>query len=431
VRAVYERHKPWFWGAAWLLTRGLIMAQIGFFNHITATSTEDVFLYESWSDSIAHTGALPTGELWQYPPGAALLMVIPRIAMAPKGFGPSFAVTMLVFDLIAFLLIARLSRKQGRDTGVWIWLLGIPALRAVPLLRFDMVGTTLAVAALAVIHRRPHWFGFLAGLGAMVKVWPIVVLFGEWDRRRLLRAGAAAAGTIAVVFAISALSLDGDVFEFLGNQEARGLQVEAVAATPWHVREVITGEAPTVESRSGTSEIVSGPADFVSGALDWMTLAVLALAALWWTGRARAIRAGRADLADPAVSRDFVFTLVLLLVIVSRVLSPQYLLWLFGLAAVALTSSRSSIARPAWILIGAAVITTAAYGHQGAWGPAPVYGSSFNMVIRNVALLVAAADASRVMYLLLRRPSEREPAKNEAVAEARTRAAGLHPASGR
>src|SRR5262249_15605524 len=149
-------------------TRGLVMAQIGFFNHISVTSMEDVFLYEGWSDSIAHGGALPTGELWQYPPGAAFLMILPRIAMAPKGFGPAFACTMLAFDLIAFVLIAAVSRKQGRDTGVWIWLLGVPALRAVPMLRFDMVGTTLAIAALVVVHRRPNWFGFLAGLGAMV-----------------------------------------------------------------------------------------------------------------------------------------------------------------------------------------------------------------------------------------------------------------------
>jgi hypothetical protein len=403
MSALYNRHKLWFWGGAWLLTRGLVLAQIGFFNHISVTSMEDVYLYEGWSDSIAHSGALPTGELWQYPPGAAFLMVLPRIAMAPKGFGPAFAGTMLAFDLIAFVLIAAVSRKQGRDTGVWIWLLGVPALRAVPMLRFDMVGTTLAITALAVVHRRPHWFGFLAGLGAMVKVWPIVVLFGEWDRRRLLGAIATAVGTIAVVFAISGLTLDGDVFEFLGSQEARGLQVESVAATPWHLREVISGEGPAVESRSGTSEIVSGPADFASGALDWMTLVVLALAAAWWLARARSIRDGRTDLADPVVSRDFVFTLVLLLVIVSRVLSPQYLLWLFGLAAIALTSSRSNIGRPAWILIGAGLLTTAAYGHQGAWGPAPVYGSSFNLVIRNVALLVAAADAALAMYLLLRR----------------------------
>jgi hypothetical protein len=90
------------------------------------------------------------------------------------------------------------------------------------------------------------------------------------------------------------------------------------------------------------------------------------------------------------------------LVVASRVLSPQYMIWLFGLAAVTLTESRSRVSRPAWIVIAAAVLTTAAYGSEGAWGPAPVYGSAFNIALRNLALLFAAADASIAMFLLLR-----------------------------
>ena len=62
------------------------------------------------------------------------------------------------------------------------------------------------------------------------------------------------------------------------------------------------------------------------------------------------------------------------------------------------------MSRPAWVVIGAAALTTATYGVQGAWGPAPIYGSSFNMVLRNLALLFAAADASWAMVKLLREP---------------------------
>ena len=54
----------------------------------------------------------------------------------------------------------------------------------------------IGIAALVVIHRRPNWFGALAGLGASIKVWPIVLLLGEWDRRRLLRSAAAALGAL-------------------------------------------------------------------------------------------------------------------------------------------------------------------------------------------------------------------------------------------
>ena len=166
---------------------------------------------------------------------------------------------------------------------------------------------------------------------------------------------------------------------------------------------------PNVVSRFGAAEIGSHPADVTADLLKWATLAVLLAAAAWWAARARAIRGGREDLGDAVVSRDFVFTLVLLLVISSRVLSPQYMVWLFGLAAVALTERRSRVSRPAWIVIAAAVLTTAAYGAEGAWGPAPVYGSAFNIALRNLALLAAAADASVTMYLLVRRRQHRQP----------------------
>jgi len=400
----YQRHKLWVWGAIWVLTRALIVAQIGFLNHRSVTSLEDVFLYETWAETLAHDHSLPVGELWQYPPGAALLLPLAELGMHIKGFGPAFAGLMLGFDFLAFCLIAVLARRQRRDTGVWIWLLGIPMLRAVPLLRFDMVGTSLAIAALFVIHRRPAWFGALAGLGAAIKVWPVILLFGEWKSGRLLRAAAAAAAAIVLVFAVVALAFSGNVFEFLTEQGGRGLHVEAVGSLPWHLREIVTGEGPRTLSRSGASEIASGPADLIAGLLKVATLAVLVAAAVWWRARRRAIDDGRRELADATVSRDFVFTLALLLVVASQVLSPQYLIWLLGLAAVALTNRSSVVARPAWIVVAAAIVSTAAYGHKGAWGHPPVYGSSFNLVIRNVALLVAAVDASALMWKLPRRP---------------------------
>ncbi len=404
MSSFYSRHKLWVWAGVWLLTRLVIVSQAGFWNHAGGHSLEDVILYESWSDGLADDHALPTGELWQYPPGAAFLLVAPRLLLGVMSFGGAFVTTMLAFDLAAFALIVGLARREGRDAGVWVWLLAMPMLRAVPVLRFDPAATAAAIGALVVIHKRPTWFGALAGLGAMVKAWPIVLLFGEWEWRRLLRACLGAAVAVALVFALSSAFFDGDKLGFLNEQGNRGLQIESVASTPWHLRQAVTGDPPKAVSRFGAAEIGSHPADVTADLLKWATLAVLIAAAAWWAARARAIRGGREDLGDAVVSRDFIFTLVLLLVIASRVLSPQYMVWLFGLAAVVLTESRSRVSRPAWIVIAAAILTTAAYGPEGAWGTAPVYGSAFNIGLRNLALVVAAADACAAMFLLLRRP---------------------------
>jgi Glycosyltransferase family 87 len=378
----------WIWLAVWIATRGLTVANVGFW-HEAGPQLQDVNNYEVWSHYLTTSHVFPGGASWQYPPGAAFLMLVPRLG--PGSYGESFVGLMLLVDLAGLALLALLGRRSGKYTGVWVWLLGMPLLGTFSLLRFDLVPTVIGIAALVIIHRRPNWFGVLAGLGASIKVWPIALLFGEWDRRRLIHAATAALGTIALVVVISTLAF-GDSASFLSEQSGRGLQEEAVASVPWHVQAIVTGDAPAREIRYGAWEITASGAGTVASLLKWLTVAALAAAAAWWWYRAKAIRAGRVDLADAAVSRGFVFTIVLLLVVTSRVLSPQFMVWLLGLSAVVLTAGSTRLARPAWLVIGATVLSTS------------LFKSPENIVIRDLALLGATVDASVAMIGMLRKP---------------------------
>jgi Glycosyltransferase family 87 len=381
----------WIWLAVWLMTRALVVADVGFWGHL---HLQDVNNYDIWSHYLTAQHAIPGGESWQYPPGAAYLMLLPRLG--PGGYGESFVGLMLLFDLAGLGLLALLGRRSGNYTGVWVWLFGIPLLGTFSVLRFDLVPTVIGIAALLVIHRRPAWFGALAGLGASIKVWPVVLLFAEWDRRRLVRAGAAALAVLALVFLVSA-SAFGNADSFLGEQSGRGLQEEAVATIPWQVEAIVDGDTPPRAIRYGAWEIDSHNANVLASLLRWIALGVLVTAAVWWWLRAKAIRGGRTHLAEAAVSRDFVFTMVLLLVVTSRVLSPQFMVWLLGLAAVVLTAGTARLARPAWLTLGAAILTTS------------LFKSPANILIRDLALLAAAVDASIAMAALLRSPNARPP----------------------
>jgi hypothetical protein len=393
--------KIWVWAGVWLLTRFLIVAHVGFWNNAIGPQWEDVSIFGVWSEELGVHHVLPAEEAWQYPPGAALLLVLPRIGWA--AFGYDFVATMLILDLIGLVLLARLGQREGSDAGVWVWLLAMPMLRALPVLRFDLAPTVLAIGAMLIIHRRPAWFGALAGLGAMIKAWPIALLFGEWDRARLLRSVAGAAAAIALVFAVSAIAFSGNQLGFLKEESGRGLQVEAVASLPWHLRQYVTGQEIDAGIRYRAWEIEDHGADVIADVLKWLSLAALIAAGFWWLARSRAIRRGREALAGAAVSRDFIFVVVLLLVVTSRVLSPQYMIWMLGLAAVVLTAGKSRLKRPAWTVVAAAILTTSAYGPMGAYGTTyNVYGPAFIMLIRNLALIVATVDASATMIKLLR-----------------------------
>jgi hypothetical protein len=386
VRSLLGDRKHWIWLAVWVATRALIVVEVGFW----ATShphLEDVNRYEAWSQTLTSEGAFPGGDAWQYPPGAGLLMLLPRLL--PAGYGEAFVGLMLVVDFIGLVALARLGRRAGNDTGVWVWLLGMPLLGTFAVLRFDLVPTVIAIAALLAVHRRPRWFGTLVGLGAAIKLWPVLLLFGEWDRTRLLRSALAALAAVAVIFAASAIAF-GNPTDFLSNGGDRGLQEEAVATIPWQLEEIVSGDRYPREIRFGAWEVATPTADTVATLLGWLTLATLAAAAAWWWRWQQLVRDGCGRLADAAVSRDFVFTVVLLVVVTSRVLSTQYMVWLLGLAAVVLSAGTSRFARPAWVVVGATALSMA------------TFKSPELTLIRDLALLGATVDAAVGMVQVLK-----------------------------
>jgi len=398
IRSAFGYRMLWIWLAVWIAAIALMVIQVGIWNDIEGANYQDTNQYLLWSEILAHQHVMPPDETWQYPPGAAFVVLVPRLAIEFFGatYQPSFMVTMIIVYLAGLGVMIHLSRRTGRSVGVWIWLLAMPLLQAFPILRFDLVPTVLVMAALVVVHRRPAWFGALVGVGAAIKVWPIVALLGEWDRRRLLVSAAAAAAAIALSF-IAAAGLFGDQSTFFDNQDVRGLQVESVGAAPWYLRQTVTGEPAALAQRNGTLEIESDVADTIAVVLKWLGLLVLVAAVLWWLLRDRAMRRGRLDLTEAAIAVDFVFTVVLLQIVVSRVLSPQFMIWMVGLSAITLTAGSRRMARPAWLVVGAIVLT------------AGLYQSPANMLIRNGVLIFAALEAALAMALLLAKPRDRLP----------------------
>jgi hypothetical protein len=382
------------WILVWLLTRALMVVQIGIWSDFGA-NYGDVEFYKNWANTLVEHHQMPDEDSWQYPPGAAFLLLLPRLgSVFGASYQPSFVALMLLVDFAGLLVMAYLARRSGRTVGVWVWLLAVPLLGANPVTRFDLAPTVLIMAALVVIHRRTAWFGALVGAGAVLKIWPVVALFGEWDRRRLLRAVATATAVAAVTFLVAAIFF-GDQSGFFANQDVRGLQREAVADIPWYLQWSVTGREPEIVLSSGTAELGGHVAEAVAVVLKWLGLLVLLAAALWWVARERAIRRGRTALAD------FVFTIVLLQIVVSRVLSPQFMIWVIGVAAVVLGAERTNLTRPAWIALGAVALTTG------------IYLAPANMAIRNLALIVAAVDATLVMVRLLREPAAEPLAADE------------------
>ncbi|SDN35911.1 Protein of unknown function [Streptomyces wuyuanensis] len=297
----------------------------------------------------------------------------------------AFAALALLADAVVTAALARAGGPGG--PGVWMWTGGLPLLMHIPLARYDVQVTALAVPALLAVHRRPRLGGALAGLGAAVKLWPALTLLGTPRGRTTRLAWASAAAAAIGAVAALALGLAGPL-GFLRQQGDRGVQVESLGGSVLALNRLLGGEG-RIEYRYGAFEFTGPYVTPVARASLLLTAAAFLLLLLW---RLRARRRSDATPFDAALCAVLLFT------VTSRVISPQYLIWLLGLAAVCLTSRHTSQRPVALLLLPATALSTLAYPvlYQDVIDVTPVGGGV--VLVRNLLLLAAAVLSARRLW---------------------------------
>jgi hypothetical protein len=407
----------------------------------------DMRIYAEWGKALAAGDGLPVGDdRWQYPPGAAVVLAVPAVAERLLGvpYPVGFVAGIVALDAA---VTAVLVRRRSASAAA-LWAVGGWAVGQVMVTRFDVVPAGLAVVTLtAAASRRWALAGAALGAGAVVKVWPALLLPAFGLRRKpvggtpasargdpggvavddhdhsarpggqdaarraadgsgdgrdgrdgrdygdgghggtltrlrdvLLLAAGLAAVAAGLVSVLVATGWWGDAGGFLGSQQARGLQLEAVPATPFVLGRLFgVGAAPAYEY--GSMQFSSGAAQAVATACSLFGIGLVAVATAWWWGLRQARGPSAADRA---------FALLTLIVVTSRVLSPQYLIWLLAVAA----------CRPApW-----AVVAGTSAGSGGGSGVGADVGVGSN-VGSGVGSSVGIGDGDGVGGRWLRRPA--------------------------
>ncbi|UZI33827.1 glycosyltransferase family 87 protein [Streptomyces sp. VB1] len=379
---------PWPY-VLWALTRAWLLACV--FKVVTVPGpdvTVDVsVIYRSWYGTLL-TGTYPLDDVtWQYPPGAALAILSPALLPFLE-YATAFFVLVLLCDALVLGLLLYAGRWPGiRAAGAWVWIAGVPLLGPTVYARYDLMVTAVAVAALLAGVRRPRALGVLAAFGALLKGWPALLLVGVRKGRPTRAAWTSAVLTAAGLAAAFALWMPG-AFAFLAFQRDRGTEVESLGALVFHVARHFGWEG-RVELRYGSLEFLGPHVGLVSTLA--LGLGVLALGwLLLWRLRARTFAAH-----TPA---EAAFTAVLLFTVTSRVISPQYVVWLVGLAAVCLVFRGAAMTLPAVLVLVAAGVTLlefpVGFGHvvaSDAWGVAL-------LLVRNGLLVAASLVAARRLW---------------------------------
>ncbi|MEU2412776.1 glycosyltransferase 87 family protein [[Kitasatospora] papulosa] len=387
--------------AVWGLSRAVLLLCV--FKVFTVPGpdvTSDVsVIYRGWYE-VLRAGSFPLDDVtWQYPPAAALAVLSPDLLPFLE-YASAFFVLVLLCDALVFGLLLHAGRRPGmREAGTWLWVVGVPLLGPTVYARYDLMVTAVAVAALLAGVRHPRVLGALAAFGTLLKVWPVLLLVGTARGGETRRAWSSAAVTAAVLALAAAVALPG-AFAFLTFQRDRGLEIESLGALVFHVARQFGWEG-RVELRYGSMEFAGPHVALVST----LALALSVLAFGWllvWRLRARTFA-----VHTPA---DAAFTAVLLFTVTSRVISPQYLVWPLGLAAVCLVFRGGRMGRPAGLVLVATAVTLLEFPLGFAHVVASDAEGVALMTVRNGLLVAAALDAGRRLWRDTVPRVRREPA---------------------
>ena len=305
-----------FLGHAFVAILGTVLGGVG-----------DVYWYANQIRKAFVTGVWPAVDTsFVYPGGSLPVLLIPYI-FGTAAYYPLWILLVTALNTAAALSVLGWNPRNTQKLWLcWWWLAFIVLLGPVALSRVDSVSVPITLIALSWLWRRPRISGALLALAGWIKIWPIAVfgaLFLLLRRRWALFTGAFLF-TIALVAGYLVLGASPEViFGFITSQNDRGIQAEAVAATPFLWIGALGGPAGIVWNSHLLTNEIYGVGVTVAGDVlqPLMVLAAAALCAL-------AVLARRSGARIRSVLPVLMLGLVLVLIVFNKVGSPQFMSWL-------------------------------------------------------------------------------------------------------
>ena len=293
--------------------------------------SNDISIYHHAGEALLR-GEVPYRDFFiEYPPGSLISFLPPALLSSDKvAYTGLFASEMALVAVAALVLTALTARKLW---GPWAWIIPALTFTAAAIMLFHMilarydivVALTLSLAAFCASRGAGYLFFAYAslGFGAAAKLVPaLATLPLAFVRRQVAARGYTVFCCVLVLLFAPALLLGGDGFlKSFSYHAERDLQVESLAASVLMKLGWVSGtrfDFGGLEVRGRGVELASSLSFLLTGALLLITAAVMY----------REYRRGR--LGAEQYPR-YAAALILAYMLGSKVLSPQYMLWLLPL----------------------------------------------------------------------------------------------------
>jgi hypothetical protein len=292
--------------------------------------SNDLAIYRETGEAVL-SGQIPYRDFFiEYPPGSIPSFVPPALLSDGRSEYINFFAHEMALVLCASLVLVSLAARRLFGASGWLFpaltfAAGAALLYPVALTRYDpMVTLSLAAAVFfAALGGRYVYLAYASlGLGAAAKLVPALAAFPLAAVRGRFIAGFAVCGAVGVLLFAPALYFGGERFiESFTYHTERGIQLESV----WAAALIQFGFVEEVTFGFGAFEVAGSGVELASSLSLPLTAALLLLAGFVMY---REHRSGDLDARSfPKYAAIFVLSFM----VASKVLSPQYLLWLLPL----------------------------------------------------------------------------------------------------
>jgi len=310
-----------------------VLIFVWLFNTIYTTPYSATGIYYKYASQLIN-GLVPYRDFsFEYPPFALFFFALPRLLTSNYDtFALYYHYEVLVFVLIGLLVVYSIARRLGK--APWklmiIYILGILAIGPIIAQQYDIFPAVLAVLAVYFFWLGKHKTSWvLLALGALTKIFPIILapvflLYYLRNRQyRYLWSGILVFVAICLVVVVPVFFYGmGAIRELISYHAQRGLQIESSYSSFFLVADKL-GMISVIPVFNFGSWNLDSPLANALATLSTYFLVVLLLIAYGFIYNR--MKPGKSQFSRLGAYSILVITIVL---VSSKVLSPQYLIWL-------------------------------------------------------------------------------------------------------
>ena len=274
----------------------------------------------------------------EYPPIALLVMTVPRLITAdPLHYQIAFASQILIFDLIGLLILTDMAKRLGYSLWITLAISTIALVVSGPLIteRFDLIPAILVLCALYSFSRGWNTASWITlGIATMIKTYPIVIvplfalyLLKQKNYSSLVK-GTLTFGFTLLVIIVPCLCLSPEGFyESYSYHAERGLQIESTYASVLLLGNTLGLTGGEIRFDHAAWHMDTSLADSLADAsLPIMAIILTMVYAIYAMQK-------QVETERSAHSRliSYFLLAILAFMVTSKVLSPQYIIWIYPL----------------------------------------------------------------------------------------------------